>query len=99
MEYMAPEVALDKGHDYRADFWSLGAVMHEMLTGVVPLYSKNQADMIKRRLEEVIVKRNEISDVGYDLLLRLLEKDVREYEYNGVIGLKTNSEYWRDKAT
>lgn len=76
IDYMAPEIALDKGHDFRADFWSLGAVMYEMLTGVIPLYSKNKADMIRKRLDQVISKQRELSETAYDLLIRLLEKDV-----------------------
>ena len=30
---MAPEVILNKGHDISADYWSLGVLMFELLTG------------------------------------------------------------------
>lgn len=34
-EYMAPEIVLGKGHDKAADWWSVGILLFEMLTGKV----------------------------------------------------------------
>jgi p90 ribosomal S6 kinase len=44
VEYMSPEVIARHGHTKSADFWSLGVVMYEMLTGVLPFHGENRKE-------------------------------------------------------
>ncbi|GAB4830548.1 hypothetical protein Ancab_020312 [Ancistrocladus abbreviatus] len=38
-DYIAPEVLLKKGYSLECDWWSVGAIMYEMLVGYPPFYS------------------------------------------------------------
>ena len=41
-EYMSPEMLRREGHDYTLDFYSLGALLFELLSGLPPFYSENK---------------------------------------------------------
>lgn len=41
-EYLAPEIINGTGHGKAVDWWSLGAIIYEMLTGLPPFYSKDR---------------------------------------------------------
>ena len=42
---MAPEVASEKKYDYRADIWSYGVLLCEMITGQIPVMNDIAARM------------------------------------------------------
>ena len=50
-EYLAPEVVLGTGHAHAADWWSLGVVTYEMLTGKTPFAAANQLEVFKNILQ------------------------------------------------
>lgn len=41
-EYMSPEMLTGIGHGYAVDYYSLGAILFEMLTGLPPFYSTDR---------------------------------------------------------
>lgn len=42
-EYVAPEIITNKSHDQRADIWSVGILMYELLNGIPPFSKKNNS--------------------------------------------------------
>jgi serine/threonine protein kinase len=49
-EYIAPEVILSKGHSHGADWWSLGVLIFEMLTGQPPFTSDTNHTVFEKIL-------------------------------------------------
>ncbi|CAF1433382.1 unnamed protein product, partial [Adineta ricciae] len=81
IEYMAPEVVKggDAGHDFTVDWWSLGVLTFELLTGASPFTvdgDKNtQPEISKRILKNQPLIPNHISKVAKDFILKLLMKN------------------------
>jgi serine/threonine protein kinase len=40
-DYMAPEMIASLGHNQMIDWWALGVLVFEMVTGITPFYSDN----------------------------------------------------------
>uniref|UniRef100_A0A914USD9 Protein kinase domain-containing protein n=1 Tax=Plectus sambesii TaxID=2011161 RepID=A0A914USD9_9BILA len=51
VEYMAPEVVNRRGHSTAADWWSLGVLMFEMLTGNLPFQGQNRKETMTQILK------------------------------------------------
>lgn len=52
---MSPEMLKGIGHDKQLDYYCLGALLYEMLTGLPPYYSKDTNEMYNKILNEQLV--------------------------------------------
>lgn len=74
-EYLAPEVLHRAGHGQGVDWWSLGALMYEMLTGLPPFYSRDRHQLFDRIKRAALEFPDYVSPAAVDLLRGLLCRD------------------------
>ncbi|XP_032190603.1 cGMP-dependent protein kinase 2 isoform X3 [Mustela erminea] len=95
-EYVAPEVILNKGHDFSVDFWSLGILVYELLTGNPPFSGIDQMmtyNLILKGIEKMDFPRK-ITRRPEDLIRRLCRQNPTERLgnlKNGINDIKKHS--------
>ena len=77
-EYIAPEVLLKQGHGRAVDWWSLGALLYEMLAGLPPFYSRNREIMFEKIMKADLSFPPHVSEKAKDLLSHLLVRDPKQ---------------------
>ncbi|KAG6068337.1 hypothetical protein E4U32_001121 [Claviceps aff. humidiphila group G2b] len=77
-EYLAPELLMGKGYNKTVDWWTLGVLLYEMLTGLPPFYDENTNDMYRKILSEPLHFSDVVPPAAKDLLTKLLNRDPEE---------------------
>ncbi|CAL5332418.1 unnamed protein product [Camellia sinensis] len=95
LDYMAPEVLRKKGYGMECDWWSLGAIMYEMLKGYPPFCLEDQRMTCKKIINwKACLKFPEepkISDEAKDLICHLLCDVETRLGTNGVEEIKVST--------
>ncbi|EGD72438.1 ULK/ULK protein kinase [Salpingoeca rosetta] len=76
--YLAPEMLCDKKYDARADLWSVGVILHEVLFGRAPFHSETYLELIKKITSKSSIKlppQPSVSSDCRDLVLKLLQRN------------------------
>lgn len=74
IEYMAPEILTRTGHGKGVDWWSLGALMFDMLTGAPPFTAENRKKTIEKILRCKLNLPPYLTTDARDLLRKLLKR-------------------------
>ncbi|KAI9094097.1 kinase-like domain-containing protein [Phlyctochytrium arcticum] len=83
-EYLAPELLIGQGYTKVVDWWTIGILLYEMLTGLPPFYDENTNEMYKKILSEELKFPEDMTPVAKDLLKQLLNRDpVKRLGANG----------------
>ncbi|CAK4030519.1 related to kinase [Lecanosticta acicola] len=75
IEYMAPEVIEGKNYDFSVDWWSLGAIGFDLLTGSPPFGGNNHTKIQQNILKQKLQLPYFLGPDAKDLLTRLLRKE------------------------
>ncbi|KAL2854363.1 kinase-like domain-containing protein [Aspergillus pseudoustus] len=75
IEYMAPEVVQGKPYGKACDWWSLGALGYDLLTGSPPFKANNHAKLQEKIVKQKLVLPYYLGPDAKDLLTRLLRKE------------------------
>ncbi|EDV21557.1 uncharacterized protein TRIADDRAFT_30166, partial [Trichoplax adhaerens] len=88
-EYVSPEVILNRGHNFCADYWGLGILIFELLTGSPPFTSDDPMktyNLILRGIDRVDFPRK-IGKNAQNLIRKLCKENPAErigYQKNGI---------------
>lgn len=76
-EYLAPEILNRQGHGRAVDWWSLGALLYEMLTGLPPFYCRDRERLFEKIRRSDLAYPRYLSNCAILLLRGLLTRDPR----------------------
>ena len=71
-EYLAPEIILNKGHGFGADWWCVGILSFECLTGTTPFVSNDPMEGYRKIIKCRVPWPAQLSPLARDFIDRLL---------------------------
>ncbi|KDQ52889.1 hypothetical protein JAAARDRAFT_445836 [Jaapia argillacea MUCL 33604] len=74
-EYIAPELLESQGYTKTVDWWTLGVLLYEMMTGLPPFYDENVNIMYQRILQDPLNFPPDISPEAKSVMTGLLQRN------------------------
>ncbi|KAI9573605.1 kinase-like domain-containing protein [Boletus coccyginus] len=88
-EYLAPEILNGQGYNKVIDWWTLGVLLYEMLSGLPPFYDEVTDKMYQKILTDPLVFGSEFGSGARSILTSLLDRDpTRRLGVNGAEEIK-----------
>ena len=97
LAYLSPEQTgrMNRGIDYRSDFYSLGVTFYQLLTGQLPFVCDDPMELVHCHIAKNPTAphavKNSIPPVLSDLVMKLMAKTA-ERRYQSALGLKSDLE-------
>lgn len=82
IDYLCRDILLSNGHDLSVDYWSLGVLLFELLTGKTPFYHSESSTHKKNILLGIFEVPDYVSKDAKDLICSLFEKDIEKRKKN-----------------
>ena len=99
-QYLAPEVLKNKdiGYDKSVDWWSLGCLFYEMLTGFLPFYIPRNNNIDLRVFEQEVKFPPNLNPLAVDFIKELLNLEPNKRLGSGEDGINKikNHAYFKD---
>ncbi|KAK5640118.1 hypothetical protein RI129_010929 [Pyrocoelia pectoralis] len=93
-EYVAPETILNKGHDRSVDYWALGILMYELLTGSPPFTASDPMktyNLILKGIDMIDFEKHNVGRSAQSLIKKLcrdLPSERLGYQRGGIQDIK-----------
>ena len=93
LQYIAPEMFINKGYDKMIDWWSLGCLLYEMFVGKFPFQIKRNAKINFELYQKKLQFPRHMDEDAKDLITKLLIVDPKKrlgYGYDGAEKIKNH---------
>ncbi|RKZ91593.1 MAG: serine/threonine protein kinase, partial [Candidatus Parabeggiatoa sp. nov. 1] len=97
LAYMSPEQTgrMNRGIDYRTDFYSLGVTFYELLTGQIPFQSTDAMELVHCHIAvnptPPMATNHAIGQMVNDIIMKLMAKTAED-RYQSALGLRRDLE-------
>ncbi|MGD1700028.1 trifunctional serine/threonine-protein kinase/ATP-binding protein/sensor histidine kinase [Dapis sp. BLCC M229] len=98
LAYISPEQTgrMNRGIDYRSDFYSLGVTFYELLTGKRPFESEEPLELVHAHMAKTppAIPESQVPTALANIVMKLMAKNAEE-RYQSALGLKYDLEKCR----